>query len=97
LTGRANQPSNVRARAFLGELAKSSGGEVLHPMTYRELAEIYNQILDELNGQYVLGYVSDNPEPDGKYRHLEVEVRREGVRSRHRPGYLAPGAPEPAG
>jgi Ca-activated chloride channel family protein len=80
----------VRARAFLGELAKSSGGKVFRPHAYRQLARIYNQILDELSGQYVLGYVSDNPKRDGKYRRLEVEVRRPGLRLRHRPGYNAP-------
>jgi Ca-activated chloride channel family protein len=88
-------PSAIRARAFLGELAKSSGGEVFRPGAYRELAEIYNRILDELSTQYVLGYVSDNPKRDGKYRRLEVEVRRPGLRVRHRPGYNAPEEPPP--
>jgi Ca-activated chloride channel family protein len=82
--------SAIRARAFLGELAKSSGGEVFRPGAYRELAEIYNRILDELSAQYVLGYVSDNPRRDGEYRRLEVEVRRPGLHVRHRPGYNAP-------
>jgi Ca-activated chloride channel family protein len=80
----------IRSRAFLGELAKTTGGQVFRPTAYREFARIYNQILDELSGQYVLGYVSDNPAMDGKYRRLEVEVRRPGLRVRHRPGYNAP-------
>lgn len=84
----------LRARAFLRDLARESGGQVFRPAAYRELAEIYNNILDELNGQYVLGYVSDNPEPDGKYRRLKVELRREGLKVRHRPGYDAPEAME---
>jgi Ca-activated chloride channel family protein len=83
----------LRARAFLKNLARSSGGEIFRPTAYRELAEIYNRILDELSGQYVLGYVSDNPEPDGKYRRLKVKLRRDGLRARHRPGYDAPEAP----
>jgi Ca-activated chloride channel family protein len=84
----------LRARAFLENLARSSGGQVFRPTAYRELAEIYNNILDELSGQYVLGYVSDNPKRDGKYRRLKVELRRKGLRVRHRPGYDAPEAPE---
>jgi Ca-activated chloride channel family protein len=83
----------IRARAFLGELAKSSGGQVFRPGASRELAEIYARILDELSSQYVLGYVSDNPERDGKYRKLKVEVSREDLRVRHRPGYNAPEPP----
>jgi Ca-activated chloride channel family protein len=85
--------SAIRARAFLGELARSSGGEVFRPGAYRELAKIYTRILDELAGQYVLGYVSDNPRRDGKYRRLKVAVRRPGLRVRHRPGYNAPEEP----
>ncbi|MCG6924783.1 MAG: VWA domain-containing protein [Acidobacteria bacterium] len=85
--------SAIRARAFLGELAKTSGGKVFRPGAYRELAGMYNEILDELGGQYVLGYVSDNPARDGKYRRLKVEIRRPGLRIRHRPGYNAPVEP----
>ncbi len=80
----------VRARAFLGELAKSSGGEVFRPQATRELAEIYGRILDELGGQYVLGFRSDNPKADGKYRRLKVEIARPDLRVRHRSGYNAP-------
>jgi Ca-activated chloride channel family protein len=88
---RVGSKSAIRARAFLGALAKSSGGQVFRPSAYRELAEIYNRILDELGGQYVLGYVSDNPERDGEYRKLKVEVGgRSGLKLRHRPGYNAP-------
>jgi Ca-activated chloride channel homolog len=89
--------SKIRARAFLGELARSSGGEVFRPLASRELAGIYTGILDELSSQYVLGYVSDNPKRDGTYRHLHVDVRRPGLRLRYRPGYIAPKEPEPAG
>jgi VWFA-related protein len=84
----------LRARSFLRDLARASGGQVFQPMAYRELAEIYNRILDELSGQYVLGYVSDNPKLDGKYRRLKVELRRDGLKVRHRPGYDAPEALE---
>ncbi len=87
---RSGRRIELRARSFLGELAKSSGGKVFRPLAYRELADIYNGILDELNGQYVLGYVSDNAERDGKYRRLEVQLRRDDLRLRHRPGYNAP-------
>lgn len=87
---RSGRRIELRARSFLGELAKSSGGKVFRPLAYRELADIYNRILDELNGQYVLGYVSDNAERDGKYRRLEVQLRRDDLRLRHRPGYNAP-------
>jgi Ca-activated chloride channel family protein len=93
LKQRVNADDEVRARAFLGRLARLSGGEVFRPDEAGDLADIYTQILDELSSQYVLGYVSDNPKRDGKYRKLEVEVARPGLRVRHRPGYNAPEPP----
>jgi Ca-activated chloride channel family protein len=94
---RMSSNSEVRARAFLGALASSSGGQVFRPLASRELAETYNRILDELSAQYVLGFVSDDPRHDGTYRRLEVEVRRPGLRVRHRPGYYAPASLPEAG
>ena len=88
LTGQAV----IRGRAFLYEIARSSGGQVFNPQASRDLAAIYEKILDELGHQYVLGYISDNPRRDGAYRRLKVEVKRPGLRVRCRPGYHAPGS-----
>ncbi len=80
----------LRARAFLAGLAADSGGRVFQPRASRDLARIYQAILDELGAQYVLGYVSDNRVRDGRFRKLAVEVKRPGLRVQCRPGYLAP-------
>ncbi len=79
-----------RASEFLSDLATGSGGRVFEPRASKELAVIYQTILDELESQYVIGYVSDNPARDGHYRKIVVEVKRPGLRVRHRPGYDAP-------
>ena len=80
---------HVAARAFLSTLAESSGGSVFSPAAARDLAEIYQKILDELGSQYVLGFVSDNPRLDGKFRQLRVEVKPKDLKVRHRRGYYA--------
>jgi Ca-activated chloride channel homolog len=80
----------LRARAFLHSIAELSGGRVFQPTASRELAVIYQSILDELGTQYVLGYVSDNAKRDGKFRKITVELKRPGLKVRHRPGYDAP-------
>jgi Ca-activated chloride channel family protein len=80
----------LRARSFLQSLASLSGGRVFQPTASRELAGIYQSILDELGTQYVLGYVSDNAARDGKFRRITVELKRPGLQLRHRPGYDAP-------
>jgi VWFA-related protein len=87
---KAPRAETMRARQFLLELAESSGGQVFQPTAWKDLAAIYQKILDELGSQYVLGYVSDNAARDGRFRRLTVEVRRPGLRVRHRTGYLAP-------
>jgi len=79
----------VSARAFLNMLAEASGGLVYSPVASRDLSTIYQKILDELSNQYVLGFVSDDPRLDGKFRKLRVEVRAKGLRVRHRLGYYA--------
>jgi Ca-activated chloride channel family protein len=80
----------LRARSFLHSLANLSGGRVFQPTASRELAAIFQSILDELGSQYVLGYVSDNPARDGRFRKITLEVKRPGLKLRHRPGYDAP-------
>jgi Ca-activated chloride channel homolog len=80
----------LRARSFLSLIAELSGGRVFQPTASRELAAIYQSILDELGTQYVLGYVSDNAKRDGRFRRITVELRRPGLKVRHRPGYDAP-------
>jgi Ca-activated chloride channel family protein len=84
----------LRAHAFLASLAERTGGRVFQPHASKELAVIYQSILDELGSQYVIGYVSDNPAHDGRFRKITLEVKRPDVKLRHRPGYDAP-PPEP--
>lgn len=86
-------PGSSRAlasMAFLREVATLTGGQVHQPALSSDLPRIYRSILEELSAQYVLGFISDNDQRDGKYRRLRVEVRRKGLRVRHRAGYYAP-------
>lgn len=87
---RANSADALRARSFLHGLAEATGGQVFQPSASRELAAIYTTILDELGSQYVLGYVSDNPARDGKFRRITVTLARPELKLRHRKGYDAP-------
>ena len=87
---RPQSVAGLRAQAFLSALAEESGGQVFKPQASRELAAIYQSILEELGSQYVLGYVSRNVAHDGKLRKLSVEVKRPGVKLRYRPGYTVP-------
>lgn len=80
----------LRSKSVLEEMAAVTGGAVFTPRSSKDLAAIYERILQELQAQYVLGYVSDDPARDGKFRRLKVDVPGKGLRVRHRAGYFAP-------
>jgi Ca-activated chloride channel homolog len=84
----AGSSNAIRARGFLNEIADLTGGQVFRPTASRDLPGIYDKILQELSGQYVIGFISENQRKDGKYRKLKVQVKREGLRVRHREGYI---------
>ena len=77
----------LRPRAFLEELAEMTGGQVFTPRGSRDLAGIYDRILEDLAAQFVIGYVSDNPKRDGRFRKIKVTTRVPGLIVRHRTGY----------
>jgi Ca-activated chloride channel family protein len=83
----------VKARAFLQHIATISGGQVFSPTASKDLADVFRRILDELGAQYVLGFLPDPDAPAGSFRRLEVEVKRPGLKVRHRAGYTTPGLP----
>jgi Ca-activated chloride channel family protein len=80
----------LAAKTVLNQLAEVSGGVVFSPQASKDLAAIYQRILDELGAQYVLGFVSDNARKDGKFRKLRVQVNRNDWKIRHRAGYYGP-------
>ena len=79
----------MSSRMFLVQLAELTGGRVFNPHTSKDLPSIYQRILDELAGQYVIGFASDG-RADGRYRKLKVELKRKDLKVRHREGYYAP-------
>ncbi len=47
------------------------------------------RIAEDLSAYYLIGYVSTNPEPDGQYRTIRVNVKQPGLEVRARRGYRA--------
>ena len=75
------------------QIAEESGGQAFFPRSMREVEEAYATIEAQIRGQYTLGYVSTNTARDGRWRKVEVRVRRDGLRGaeiRTRRGYFAP-------
>lgn len=74
----------VEEQALL-TMAGVTGGKVLE--NSGTLPRQLEQVAAEAASYYSIGYPPPTPEADG-YRRLEVRVRRDGVRVRHREGYL---------
>jgi Ca-activated chloride channel family protein len=80
---------NVRANPqALREVTAQSGGRTEVVRTTADLVEATARIAQELNSQYLLGYVSPHG-ADGRYHSIRVRVTRPGHRVRARNGYVA--------
>jgi VWFA-related protein len=70
----------------LRTVAETSGGEAT-ASDYADRA--FDRILRATEFTYVLGYSSSNPALDGRFRVIEIEVKRRNVTASYRRGYFA--------
>jgi len=78
-----------RAAFFLSSLARETGGRSYSPSGLAQIDGVYDKIADELRTQYALGYVSSNPQQDGKWRHIAIQTTQSNLLLRHKEGYYA--------
>jgi VWFA-related protein len=80
-----------QALFVMRSFAEATGGQTFLTSNARDLRGIYNKIANELALQYTLGYISTNPQRDGRFRRIDVKVvDHPDVRTRTRSGYQAP-------
>jgi len=77
---------------LLSALAAMTGGRHYPVSSFADLTPISERIGLELRNEYVLGYVSTNPELDGKYRRVQLKIKSPlpALRTEYRRGYYAP-------
>lgn len=82
----------------LRALADLTGGQAYFPRFTAEMHGIFEDISQQLRNQYSLGYVSTNQKRDGKFRKIEIQVKKtatnrkgkeEKLIAHHRRGYYA--------
>ena len=77
------------ARENLAQLAEVGGTSVYAAKELKDLEQIYDQVIKDLGTVYSLGYRSNNPSKDGKWRSVTVQiVGRTGVSARTKRGYF---------
>jgi Ca-activated chloride channel family protein len=77
----------------LQQMADTSGGLAFFPMSLKEIDKAYDRVVAELEGRYMLGYVSSNAKMDGTWRNVEIKLIRTDLKNskvRTRKGYFAP-------
>jgi Ca-activated chloride channel family protein len=76
--------------AYLDELAEYTGGKVFDASRMEDLGPAFEQIAKELSSQYSIGYYSTNTKRDGKFRRIEIKLKKPGLSARTKKGYYAP-------
>ena len=87
-TGATNRAR--RARIFLTQLARLSGGQMFNPGSARDLGKIYDQILEQIEAQYVIGFAPEADADPDRFRKLKLATTRDRLKVRHRQGYYPP-------
>jgi VWFA-related protein len=76
------------AQDSLRVLSEETGGfAAINANDYRQA---FDRIIRENSSYYVLGYYSNDERRDGRFRPVEVRVKRPGLQVRARKGYTAP-------
>jgi Ca-activated chloride channel family protein len=89
LLGEERPESAARARKELEALTAATGGRAWFLADVTAIAAVTPEIAHEIRNQYVLGYTSSDPNKDGKFRTIRVEVNVPGATVRTRSGYYA--------
>src|SRR5262249_29173392 len=82
-------------RMILQQIAEATGGQAHFPSSVKELGAVYEKVVANIRAQYTIGYLSTNEKTDGKWRKVDIRLKRGDLRPRSRRGYFAPFRPTP--
>jgi len=83
----SNDPTLLRDyQDSVARIATETGGVFFQNSTNFQRG--FDKILDDLKNQYLICYSSPSHKKPGEYHNIKVVVKREGVKLRHRQGYV---------
>lgn len=82
------------AQDSLRSLSEETGG--FAAVNRNDFSDAFSRVVKDSSAYYVLGYYPKNDRRDGRFRKIEVKVKRPGVEVRSRRGYTAPRGKAPA-
>ena len=78
---------NASSQETLATLSSDTGGKAFFDSN--DFSGVFSQVQKDSSVYYVLGFTSNNPLKDGKYRRLKVQVNRADLKLDSRAGYYA--------
>lgn len=87
--GNASSESYALARIQLERIAELTGGQIFQAERVNDLSGVYKKVAAAIRTVYSVGYYSTNPERDGAFRRVRVQVDRSDAAVRTRKGYYA--------
>jgi VWFA-related protein len=88
---RGSETPGVDGLKIMEQIATRTGGRYFDAKRKDNLDDIYNQIAEELHGQYLLTYTPDQPDSDGGYHKIALKAKNGDLIVVTREGYYAPG------
>jgi Ca-activated chloride channel homolog len=82
----------AQLKSGIDRLIDLTGGRVLFVDRSEQLDQPFQDILEELSNQYIIGFESKNAARDGAWRELKLEIPGTNYNVRARQGYRAPGS-----
>jgi VWFA-related protein len=81
----------VDGKKIMAQIAERTGGHAYEAKKKDELGPIYNQIAQELRGQYLLTYTPDVVDNQGGFHKIALKATKGDLQVATRDGYFAPG------
>src|SRR5882762_739693 len=78
---------NAASQDSLATLSSDTGGKAFFDSN--DFGTVFSQVQRDSSAYYVLGFTSNNPLKDGKFRRLKVQVNRPDLKLNFRSGYYA--------
>ncbi|HXE07544.1 MAG TPA: VWA domain-containing protein [Acidobacteriaceae bacterium] len=79
--------ANLSSQETLATLSSDTGGKAFFDSN--DFAPAFQQVQNDTEAYYILGFKSNDLRQDGSYRHLSVKVNRPDLKLEYRPGYYA--------
>jgi len=85
--GQPRSEAGVDGKKIMEQIASRTGGRFFEAKKKDNLEDIYNQIAEELRGQYLLSYTPDKVDTEGDFHKIVLKANKDDLQVVTREGY----------